>query len=707
MQKIININFQGMVIPIEESAFEILKKYIAELRNYFSNEPGYEEIINDIECRIAELFSELLKKGNTHITNNHVEQIIKNMGTPADFNASFDNSFTENNYSKEYSQHEPVNDNQSKRFYRDANNKFIAGVCSGLANHLNIDPIIIRIIFIIMPGISWFMYIILWVLIPENKFTIIEKNRKRLYRDEEQKFIAGVCSGLAQYFNLSIWIPRAFFLIPFISFAFNFSNHDYFWGMLNFLHFSFSPGVFFLYIILWIFMPVARTTTEKLEMKGEKINLNNIKNSIQTNIQHVANKAEEFSRELIKNKNVVQQKSKNMKSELKESVQKASSIFERVIVKIIKIIAYTFLSLLLIAIFCSLLGVGIATFVLLPLKSFIIENGVQTMFLYGAIFFFIWLPIIAFIVFVIRKITKSSGKRNIIRGTFIVGWILGWIFLMVTLSNIFMQFSYKNRPVEEPITLINAQVNKLDVKFEAMDKYNVRNYLNFNQLLSVDDDTAYFRNVEIRITRANSDSFEVTKIYFANGKNRATANYNAQKIKYSIYQKDSQLILDKGICITKEDKFRHQKVIIIIAVPTGKRIRIARAHKNENAYQDYYHGEYNNNDAYKYNETFFPYHTNTEYIMTAEGLQQINSGKKKYRHFDDENDDNDYDYENNTQLDAPSEPIAPPNPPSAPNPPTDNTKKSINNMQETKQDKMEHVKKNIDNIEYMVNRLLQ
>ncbi|MCX8481747.1 MAG: hypothetical protein ORN58_07495, partial [Sediminibacterium sp.] len=402
----------------------------------------------------------------------------------------------------------------------------------------------------------------------------------------------------------------------------------------------------------------------------------------------------------------VQQKSKNMKSEFKESVQKASSIFERVIVKIIKIIAYIFLSVLLFALFCSLLGVGIATIALLPLKSFLIENGAQTMFLYGTIFFFIWLPIIAFIVFLIRKITKSSGKRNIIRGTFITGWILGWIFLMITLSNIFMQFSYKNRPVEIPISLMDAKVNKLDVKFESMDKYYVRNYLNFNHLLSVDDDTAYLRNVDIRITRANSDSFEITKIYFANGKNRATANYNAQKIKYSIYQKDSQLILDKGICISKEDKFRNQQVIIIIAVPNGKRIRISKSSKYDNDYQEYYHhGDFNNDDNYKYSEILFPYHTNTEYLMTAEGLQPINSGKKKYRHFDD-NDNND-ERENNDEIIAPIAPD-PPVAPIVPNPPTtESSKKTTNNIQENKQDKIERVKKNIDNIEYMVNRFLQ
>ena len=63
MKKVININFQGRVIPIEETAFETLKQYIESLRRYFANEEGKDEIINDIENRIAEFFTEQLKKG--------------------------------------------------------------------------------------------------------------------------------------------------------------------------------------------------------------------------------------------------------------------------------------------------------------------------------------------------------------------------------------------------------------------------------------------------------------------------------------------------------------------------------------------------------------------------------------------------------------------------------------------------------------------
>src|SRR5258708_3948676 len=85
MKKVININFQGRVIPIEEAAYDILKQYVESLRRFFINEEGRDEIINDIEGRIAELFGEVLKKGSTCITEDDVNAIIASMGRPEDF----------------------------------------------------------------------------------------------------------------------------------------------------------------------------------------------------------------------------------------------------------------------------------------------------------------------------------------------------------------------------------------------------------------------------------------------------------------------------------------------------------------------------------------------------------------------------------------------------------------------------------------------
>ena len=87
MKKIININLSGRVIPIEDSAYEKLQGYIESLRRYFSNEEGRDEIINDIESRIAELMNEKVRKGADSITDADIDEIIASMGRPEDFEA--------------------------------------------------------------------------------------------------------------------------------------------------------------------------------------------------------------------------------------------------------------------------------------------------------------------------------------------------------------------------------------------------------------------------------------------------------------------------------------------------------------------------------------------------------------------------------------------------------------------------------------------
>ena len=87
MKKIININLSGRVIPIEDSAYEKLQGYIESLRRYFSHEEGRDEIINDIESRIAELMNEKIRKGASSVTDADIDEIIASMGRPEDFDA--------------------------------------------------------------------------------------------------------------------------------------------------------------------------------------------------------------------------------------------------------------------------------------------------------------------------------------------------------------------------------------------------------------------------------------------------------------------------------------------------------------------------------------------------------------------------------------------------------------------------------------------
>src|ERR1700737_3893157 len=161
MKKIININFHSRVVPIEETAYEILQQYIDSLRRYFANEEGRDEIISDIENRFAELFSETLKKGAACITDADVNAIIASMGRPEEFEGE-DGRQTETTTGSSQQAGAGTGTgasaqpnwqyagDESRRLFRADNDKILGGVCAGLANYLRLDPAIVRIIFVLI-----------------------------------------------------------------------------------------------------------------------------------------------------------------------------------------------------------------------------------------------------------------------------------------------------------------------------------------------------------------------------------------------------------------------------------------------------------------------------------------------------------------------------------------------------------------------------
>src|SRR5437868_1934738 len=116
MKKIININLSGRVIPIEDSAYEKLQSYIESLRRYFAREEGREEIINDIESRIAELMNEKIRKGANAITDQDVEEIIASMGRVEDFEKADSETAAASEQAAAASQ--PIYKKQKGRLYR-------------------------------------------------------------------------------------------------------------------------------------------------------------------------------------------------------------------------------------------------------------------------------------------------------------------------------------------------------------------------------------------------------------------------------------------------------------------------------------------------------------------------------------------------------------------------------------------------------------
>ena len=168
MKKTFNINLGGIVFHIDEDAYELLDKYLSNLRIHFSKEEGAEEIVHDMELRIPELFSERLNERKQVVTLKDVEEIIAQMGKPEEF--SEDTTQDTNEYIKE--------EKNPKRLFRDPDNKVMGGVCSGIAAYLGWDVTLLRIIVIVLALpffvdgfilFNWIVisYVVAWIVIPE------------------------------------------------------------------------------------------------------------------------------------------------------------------------------------------------------------------------------------------------------------------------------------------------------------------------------------------------------------------------------------------------------------------------------------------------------------------------------------------------------------------------------------------------------------
>ncbi len=650
MKKVININFQGRVVPIEETAYDILNQYVESLRHYFKNEEGRDEIINDIEGRIGELFAETLKKGSTCITDADVNAIIASMGRPEDFEADEANvqsqlgAEKEKGEQSEYSEREKqeyAGAERPHRLYRDENHKLLGGVCAGIGNYFGVDRLIIRILFILTAGVTFIPYIILWIAVPSSASQVIGSTRKRLFRDPENKIIAGVCGGLGNYFGVNAWIPRLLFLIPFISFATNW-NH---WGMFNFpsfLSLSFSPGSLLVYVILWLIIPEATTTSDRLEMKGEKVDLNSIKNTIQQDMEGFSKRVSDYGDELGKKASEFGQNFSKKSGTAKEArvtaapVRRGTSLGD-IILLLFKIFAYFIIGCVLFGVIIALFSIGIAFTGLLPLKGYILDDGWQTIFAWGTLILFIWVPVIGIITWIVRRLAKIRSNSTMIRTSFIALWLLGVFSLIGLIASLRNDFQYHNNPVEATVPIVNPDVSKLFITSKSDFRYYSNDsWLRMEPFISVDQDSVIVKNIHLRIFKSEDSLYHLSMMKTANGHSRREADLRAGRIDYPIRQEDSMLEMPKGFAITRDDKFRNQSIYLTLYVPVGKKIEIS----DELDWGNDFHFEFGwDMDTWRWKNgqgrfEGYDWDTNVEYIMTENGLKRTRPDMDNNR-FDD------------------------------------------------------------------------
>jgi phage shock protein PspC (stress-responsive transcriptional regulator) len=641
MKKVININFQGRVIPIEETAYDILQQYIDSLRKYFANEEGRDEIVNDIESRIAELFSERLKKGATCITDDDVNAVIASMGRPADFEqadaeAAMGGTTGGQRAESTYTPNYTATPGRG-RLYRNADDKIVGGVCSGLANYLGIDPIIMRILFVIFFGALFWVYIILWIIVPSQ--SIQTNTTKRLYRSADDKVIGGVCGGLAAYFNINTWIPRLIFALPLIigivSGPFNFwwGDWDFWWGP-KFVTGSLSFTLFVTYVILWIAVPVAVTASEKLEMRGERVDLNSIRDTVKEDLESLKTRAQNFGSEVKQSAQNLGERAKTYgqaagafaANEAAPVARSAGSSIGRIIGILFKAFFLFVAGIIAISLFGVLMGLLFGGFVAFPFKDFVLDGFWQNVFAWLSLILFLGIPIIALITWLIRRIAGIRSRNHYLGYVFGSLWTIGLISFILLLGSFSRNFKTGSEKQEE-VTISQPSTGKLlvdvapnNIRYYGGDWFGVEWDEDF-PVYGINQDTLMLNTVRVNIVQSRDSLFRVHKVSFSRGRNPETARQLAEKINFNITQRDSTLVLPKGFAISREEKFRNQRVLVVIEVPVGKRIQLDRSLDSYEWFTVNFNRRRGWNVDWDDWDRTYGWDSNIEYIMTTEGLK--------------------------------------------------------------------------------------
>lgn len=160
MKRTEQINLGGIIFHIDEDAFQTLQKYLHQIKTRFASESEGNEIINDIELRIAELLQLKINAQKQVITEEDIQELMEIMGKPEDFTGDEEEPF----------ESETTTQSHTRRLYRDLDNNMAGGVCAGLGAYFNIDPIIIRVLFVVLAfplvGFTILAYLVLWIVTP-------------------------------------------------------------------------------------------------------------------------------------------------------------------------------------------------------------------------------------------------------------------------------------------------------------------------------------------------------------------------------------------------------------------------------------------------------------------------------------------------------------------------------------------------------------
>ena len=616
MEKIININFQGRVIAIEEPAYDVLKEYSASLQRHFAKEESSEEIIGDIESRIGELMAARLKTAPC-INIADLNDIIDSIGRIEDIEAEAAGDRQQAAYDQ-YDHRAGAGNAGKDQFHRNADDKVIAGVCSGIANRMNIDTLIVRILFVVFFGAFFWIYILLWIVVPAHSRTT--HITRRLFRDPDGKVIAGVCSGLSNYFNIEAWKLRVLFLFPFIMTVL-FNSVDIF-NLFGHFHQGvftgyFGSTFFVLYVVLWIAVPYAASPTDKMEMRGEKIDINTIKAATQARTENMY------------------------------VPRPSGSGIGRVISILFKSFFLLIAGSIALSLFATLIGLVFAGTATMPFSDFVLDSWNQYVLTWTGIALTLGIPFLALVVWMIRRIMKVRSGSHYLGYIFTALWIGGILCCIVMAGLILRNFSVKSM-VEEEVHLQQPSKGRLYV---TVANTSIRPYHaarlgrwfgdwednDDNPFRIVSKDSLWLNTVQVNIEQSADSFFHVYQTRSSRGADVLDAKRTAGNVQFPVVQTDTIIALPKGFTISTKDKFRNQQVLVTVEVPLGKTIRLAKDIDDYSWFTVNTHGRVSCHTSH-WSDDRNVYGTDKDYIMTATGLKNMD-GTEVDKNADSDNDE--------------------------------------------------------------------
>ncbi len=502
MNKTVNINLGGMFFHIDEDAYQKLSRYFDAIKRSLSNSSGQDEIIKDIEMRIAELLNEKQISDKHVVGLKEVDEIISIMGQPEDYIIEEEPNTTKN----------------------------------------------------------------------QQTNTTANYRTKKLYRDSEKGMIGGVASGLGHYFGIDVvWIRVVLVLLIFA---------------------GFGTGII-AYIILWIVTPEARTTSEKLEMTGEPVNISNIEKKVREEFESVSEKFKNADYD--KYGNQIKNGANKVGNSLGNFIMSVLGIIAKVLGVSLIISGLAVLTILLIGIFT----LGTNTFIDFPWESFV-EKGNFTDFPLWALgllmFFAAGIPFFFLTLLGFKLLSPNTNSIGPIgKYTLLALWIIS-IALVISLSIRQASAFAKDGRIVEKQTITIPPKDTLVIKFKHND-YHAKDIYDRAEFRittdSTNNDIIYSNEVRFEIKKSNENYSYIQIGKEASGKSLSEARNNADKIRYGYRIIGNQIIFDNYLITDLKNKLRNQHVEIILFLTEGTIFKMDESAQDyDNSNDDFFNLNY-------------------------------------------------------------------------------------------------------------------